>query len=907
MLDGLDAEDGLPDGSRGGEGAQDALFARLRRLGDVHARVRRDGQPSLAVLARAAGGRAKTTVGEWLKGNRLPQRLEDLLGVVGVLRDAASRRPGGITDADRDLFDDDTWRALHTAVAQGRARLTGETVRAASLGRPHDGCQERRGSPDLPDLPRPVARWEPRKLGVHPAISGRPDPGHGAAFVLPAYVPRDHDRRLRALLDRAARDGDTLFTVVQGDSCTGKTRTAYEAVRACLPEWDLAFPKGSDSLLALLAADVIGPRTVLWLDEGQDFLTGARGEETAARLRGLLELPGPVVVIATMWPEHRKALLTRPERSLRDPHAQARALLTSGVVVHVSADFPADVMRDLGRTADPSLSTAALTSRDGALTQTLAAGLELVAFHESSDSVPACYGRAVVSAAMDARRLGHGPELSDVFLRAAAPAYLGEAQRAEAAPDWFRQALAHAGTRVKGVVAPLGGVPGPGGMGARPGTRRLADYLDHHGRTTRSYLCPGAPFWEAAAQGAGTAADLDALADAAAHRGRYRVADDLRRRAAEQGHASAWADMAQFRRDRGCHPEAVALLMKAHAAGDTGALMTLADWHLEDENLDGALGLVPEIVRTNDPQSLLYLAQTPGLTGGDAEAERFVLRAAALGDAEALTLLGRRRMLAGDGAAAEGLFRQAIAAGDAGAAFELARMKLADQQDVAAAVAAAEQAAELGDFFTMAIMAQLVIAVDAPEGRRMARQAADLGGVSPAHTVRLSGWENLVRRQGLAVLADHARQTEGESAGEAVLLAAAEEGDLHVVAWLAQRRRQCDDPAGAERLYRRAAEGGYAPALLSLAWSRKEAGDTEEAERLCRTAIDAGERSAVGALAQVYEERGEPDRAGLLILYGLTPDGAAAGPWLPPREGHEPDRGHNAIGGWITVVRAPAD
>ncbi|MFF8726108.1 hypothetical protein ACF073_06410 [Streptomyces sp. NPDC015171] len=894
----------MPEGSRGGDSAQDALFARLRRLGELHARVRRAGQPSLAVLARAAGGRAKTTVGEWLKGNRLPQHLEDLLGVVDALRAAALRHPEGIDDADRELFDDDTWRALHTAVAQGRARLTGETVRAAGLGRARDRLEERQSYADLPDRPRPVARWDPRGLGVHPAISGAHGSDHGAAFVLPTYLPREHDRRLRTLLDRTVHDGDTLFVLVQGESCTGKTRAAYEAVRACLPDWDLAFPKGSESLLALLAADAVGPRTVLWLDEGQDFLTAERGEEAAAGLRRLLELPGPVVVLTTMWQEHRRTLLARPTAPVRDPHPQARALLTAGVTVHVSAAFPPDVMRDLRRTPDPSLYTAALTSRDGELTQTLAAALELVAFHETSDTVPACYGKAVVTAAMDARRLGHGPELPDTLLRAAARAYLSEAQRAAAAPGWFEQALAHAGTRVKGVVAPLGDVPDPGGMGARPRTRRLADYLDHHGRTARSYLCPAAPFWEAAAQGAGTAADLDALADAADRRGRYEVADDLRRRAAERGHAPAWTDMAQFRRDRGCRPEAVALVRKAHAAGDTGALTTLAHWYLEDQELDRALRLVPEIEGTDAPQNLLHLAQTPELAGGDEEVERLARKAADLGDAEALTFLGRRRLLAGDEKAAERLFQRAIAAGDHGAAFELARMRLVHGRDVAAAAAAAGQAAELGDFFTMGMMAQLVIAIDPAEGRRMARLAADLGGVSPADTVRLSAWENMVRQQGLAVLAQHAEETAGEGAGEAVLLAAVEEGDLHVMAWLAQRRRQSGDRADAERLYRRAAEGGYAPALLSLASSRREAGDAEEAEQLCRTAIDAGQYEAIGALAQVYEERGERERAGRLVLYGLDPDGTLAAPWLPLREGHEPARGHDAVGGWITIRHA---
>jgi hypothetical protein len=296
--------------------AQDAFLARLRRLGELHARVRRGGQPSLSVLAKAAGVASKTTVGEWLKGNRLPQHLPDLLGVVGALHAAARERWGEVPGPDRDLLDPEAWHSLHAAVVRDQARTTGEAVRAERLGRTWEQHEARRRLAGLPDRPRPVAAWHPRNLGVHPAISGAPGPVDGdCGFVLPTYVPRDHDRRLRACLDRAARDGDAVFVLVQGESCTGKTRTAYEAVRTCLPEWELAFPKGPESLLALLAAEAVGPRTVLWLDEAQDFLMGERGEEVARQLRRLLERPGPVVVLATMWQDHRRTLVTRPTPS----------------------------------------------------------------------------------------------------------------------------------------------------------------------------------------------------------------------------------------------------------------------------------------------------------------------------------------------------------------------------------------------------------------------------------------------------------------------------------------------------------------------------------------------------------------------------------------------------------------
>ncbi|CCK26585.1 hypothetical protein BN159_2206 [Streptomyces davaonensis JCM 4913] len=878
-------------------GAEEAaFFARLRRLGELR-RAELGERVSLAVLARAAGVRSRETVREWLSGGRMPQDPEQLLCVVAVLRAEAVRLRGELPDEWRALLDAEEWRRLHADLAGARGRATGAAVRGGLAAR---ALEERRLA-ELPDRPRPLGEWHPRALGVHPSISGA---SGETGFVLPEYVPREHDRRLRESLERIAAGPDAAFVLVRGESCTGKTRTAYEAVRACLPEWELAFPKDPDSLLKLLEADALGPRTVLWLDEGQDCLLGERGASAAAGLRRLLERPGPLLVLMTMWHQHHRTLTARPDAQARDPHAQARALLGQATDVRVPVAFSREERDQVRAIGDRAVATARMTSREGALTQTLAAGPELVAFYESADGAPDCYGQAVITAAMDARRLGHGPELPDALLESAAPAYLGEAVRADAGADWFANALRHARTKVMGVVAPLGDVVAAGGMGARPGVRRLADYLDHHGRTARSYVCPGAPFWAAAERFAGSASDLLQLANSAHFRGRFAVADALYARAAERGDASAWTERAYLRRDRGCREEAVEFCWKGHAAGDADALNSLAHWYLEDEEPEAARRLVPEIEATGHPRALLSLAEEEQLHDSDAEVERLARIAAELGWAQALTFLGRRRLLGGDHGAAEDLFRRAMADGDPGGAFELARLRWTSDKDVPGVVAAARRAAELGDYFTLGIMAQLVIGSDPAEGLRMAREAADLGGISASHTVRLSDWENTVRQQSLAVLADHAEATDGPGAGEALLLTAAEEGDLHVLAWLALRAWDSGDHAGAVTRYERATAGGYAPALVSLAHLRKATGDVAEAERLFRRAVDAGELSALYTLAHLWEEAGDPERAGRLSFHGLDPDGEPAQPWLPDGDRDFAALGADAAEGWLKVLRA---
>lgn len=139
---------------------------------------------------------------------------------------------------------------------------------------------------------RLVGETDPRTLGLHPAIQSS-ESGDEA----PLYVPRDLDTRLRQLV----RDGATgagCFVVLVGSSSVGKTRCAYEAVRAELPDWWLFHPADPAELDGF-AADPAG-RTVTWLDELRHYLVDGLQPAT---MRRLLQAQRPVVVIGTLWPE----------------------------------------------------------------------------------------------------------------------------------------------------------------------------------------------------------------------------------------------------------------------------------------------------------------------------------------------------------------------------------------------------------------------------------------------------------------------------------------------------------------------------------------------------------------------------------------------------------------------------
>ncbi|MFB8272999.1 tetratricopeptide repeat protein [Streptomyces sp. NPDC055955] len=411
---------------------------------------------------------------------------------------------------------------------------------------------------------------------------------------------------------------------------------------------------------------------MLWLNDAQNFLIGTDAEEAAAALQSRLERPGPLVILGTLWPEHYRTLTATPE-SAKGTYPNARSLLHGVNPVDVPVSFTATALQSSLVHHDRSLATAMSTCTSGRIAQTLAAGPQLVDHYHQGTSLNPC-GHAVVTAAMDARRLGHTSPLPAAFLTAAAPGYLTEQQRAAADPDtWFAHALNYARERVMGVVAALEPVAGTDGMGALPGIYRLSDYLDHHARTIRSRAFPPRSFWTAAGDYAASTADLEALAAAADHRGRYGIAADLYQRAADAGGTDALSELAWRRGQAGDLRGAEQLLQRLIDAGDPGALSQLAQLRQRAGNFDGAEALAQRAADTGDPGPLVELAWRLGEAGDLDGAERVAQRAADAGNVNALVRLARRLGEAGDLDGAERLAQQAADIGGRDALIRLAR------------------------------------------------------------------------------------------------------------------------------------------------------------------------------------------------------------------------------------------
>ncbi|MFJ1772423.1 hypothetical protein ACIOFQ_19690 [[Kitasatospora] papulosa] len=403
---------------------------------------------------------------------------------------------------------------------------------------------------------RPVGEFEDdlvlTDLEVHPALDV--EGARGRLGVLPAYVRREFDRQVQSVVE-AAEAGRSGLVALVGDSSTGKTRALWEAVRSLPEPWRLWHPLAPTRPGAVLAelADV-APHTVIWLNEAQFYLAPERlGEQVAAGLRELLRDParGPVLVMATLWPGHWQTLTTR---TAPDRHTQARELL-GGHRIDVPETFTPDDLVTLAATAgaDPRLREAAERAQDRQVAQYLAGVLALMNRYHAARGVT----RALVHAAMDARRLGAGPHIPLAWLVEAAPGYLTETEWNATDRDWLAQALEYVTqdcTGIPGILIPVetttprnqrkrrpaGGVESAGrhARDTYGPQYQLADYLDQYGRRHRADQIPPIDFWTAAASHA-RPAELYTLGLAAQARGLYRDAAQLHKNATTHGHPYA--------------------------------------------------------------------------------------------------------------------------------------------------------------------------------------------------------------------------------------------------------------------------------------------------------------------------------------------------------------------------------
>ncbi|MFI7601716.1 hypothetical protein [Actinoplanes sp. NPDC049681] len=412
--------------------------------------------------------------------------------------------------------------------------------------------------------PRPpgavsVSEARPRDLGVHAAIRCP-----GTEGEVPAYIERDVDADLRTALRRGADQG--AFVLLVGGSSVGKTRTLYEAVLAEFPHRWLVHPADPGEIRRLTPSPHVP--AVIWLDELQRYLRSGDGLDPGT-VRALMR--AGQVVVGTMWPDEYGARIARQDAPDAKLLASASVFTVDGSFTRAERERARQVALTDGRVR------LALESRDAGLTQVLAAGPELVRWWEQA---PEPYARAVITAAVDARRLGMESTLTTRFLADAAPGYLDRIERATAPGDWLERAVAYATTPLHGAASALTPVAGDA-MGEVAGYL-CADYLLQHGRTSRRTAMVPAACWEALVKHVGDVGDGSRLVRSARNRMLFGYAEPLYRWLVANGDMIARHDYANLLREQGRRSDLLTFYREQADAGDrvfAGSLVSHLQLH----------------------------------------------------------------------------------------------------------------------------------------------------------------------------------------------------------------------------------------------------------------------------------------------------------------------------------------
>ncbi|MFF2126135.1 tetratricopeptide repeat protein [Streptomyces olivochromogenes] len=671
-------------------------------------------------------------------------------------------------------------------------------------------------------LGRRISELDPYALEVHRAVALE---GHTG---LTPYVEREHDLGLRALVDDAVAGRSRLVMLV-GASSTGKTRACWEALKQLPADWRLWHPIDPDRPQAALAdLERVGPRTVVWLNEAHHYLLSRHhGEAIAAGLRTLLadDSRAPVLVLGTIWAglEYVEPLTRTPALNEPDPYNQARRLL-AGQQLHVPSSFEHSAIEALRTSADPRLAAAARFASDGMVAQYLAGAPDLLTLYNAAGPET----RALLQAAMDARRLGHPHGIPLPFLAAAAEAYLTDTDWDLADDNWLEQALAALTTSVKGARGPLHPLKRPRGARTHdprlvPQAYRLADYLDQYGRTERLLDPVPELFWQAARTHC-SPETAGVLASEAANRGVTKDACALWIRAERYDLA------AELLAEAGRLTEALGWFERAVSQGRTHCLAHAGDRLISDGRWDEALRWYERAFHAGHLEISRRVADQLVQAGLVQEALRWYEREIETDHREALPHAAQQLVAAG-------LLDQA------GPPWSL-RLETPAQAD--------HWAAKSTEWYTKAIS----------DGNAAALRQATDGPARPGHSAEALGWFEIAaqagRTEALQLAAEHLANEGQVAASLNWCRRAIAAGHTDVLRYVADR---IVSPGEMIAWYEGAAEFGDADALQRVADRLAVEGRLDEALDWYRRVADAGRTEALSEAAEHLANDGRFEEA----------------------------------------------
>ncbi|MFD5637426.1 tetratricopeptide repeat protein [Streptomyces sp. NPDC127077] len=686
------------------------------------------------------------------------------------------------------------------------------------------------------NLPR-VRDVDGTLLGIHPAIPLPPNSDPGLPAELPVYVPRDVDSDLRAALQQAREAGG--FVLLVGASASGKTRCAFEGVKAVLGDWRLCHPGRPELLTALVESGADMGQTVVWLDDAQNILRS--GELSVATVRRLLmDRTRPVVLVGTIWQEEYGQLTK--ENTTGDsqgPGWDAREILKLArrFSIRSFSQSEQDRAREIAQ-VDPRIKEAVVNDGDAArLAEMLAAVPDLIHKMEQADP----YGAAIVNAAVDARLCGHPEPLPNSLLETLADYNLAGPERAEAQDDWYASAVGWARERVRGSVRLL--TPHGTQVGHIDGYCVTDVLVQHAQRTRLPTATPSHAQWErlialatpeACLHIGYTAylAELDSLAERSWERG------------AEAGNTNAMAALGSLLFEQKRDSEARPWVERAVESGNVQAVRTLGSLLLIENRHEQARPWLERAAEAGDANAMMALGSLLFEQRKDDEARQWVERSVEAGDTDAMATLAMLLLREDKHEEARPWLRRAAEAGNLDAMAVLGD-ELVLEHDYKTGCSWLERAAKAGNERAMSALMRLPIETEECEEPRLWIKRASEGGD-----------EKAMCHYGEWLLAE-GNHTEGY----AWLERAARAGNNRAMLAVGLRLLESDERDRARPLLERAAEAGNVHAMQFLGIELIRDGNQEEALPWLKRSAEAGNCRAMAILGRTLLAENEPGEA----------------------------------------------
>lgn len=334
-------------------------------------------------------------------------------------------------------------------------------------------------------------------------------------FDVASYVPRAHDDELQRAVALVKARGKGLVWL-QGRSCTGKTRSAWQALARDFGDWAFVDCSHREVLSSLATAPEISRDVVLWLNDVQHL---AETPGVAASLRAILGQPGrsKVLAVATSLTsggeDNRQSGGALESSSWRAEFEALRKLATAQPITVSEIWDPEEIGKARLIAVEDPLLASALRYPQFSPPQVLAGVEWAIKKWKSPDYRET---EALLTAAIDLSRLLGGdqletPVLTETMLRECAPCYFER----PSVPGRFESSLREATTACYDAVWAL--IPESGGR------YRLWQPLLEYGQRERAWKPSALGLWEALARAPLDRRTLSRLANRAGNRMLYAV------------------------------------------------------------------------------------------------------------------------------------------------------------------------------------------------------------------------------------------------------------------------------------------------------------------------------------------------------------------------------------------------